>query len=527
MTRPAAHRPLQFVALTWLAALASQTAAAQRLAPIVYTISAPAPDNHIAVIEATFPTERKPAIDLMMPVWSPGFYRVEDYAGRIQELSARSADGTVLVVEQPQKNRWHIATGGADAITVTYRLLCAGRSVTTDYVGNDFGVFNGSATFITRVENARRPHEVRLELPPQWPQSASSLAAAPDGIANHYRADDYDTLNDSPILAGRLSVHEFTVDGSTHYLVDAGNLGEWDGKLAAQNLAKFVQANRALWGFLPFRKYVFLSLFRQGGGGLEHLNSTLLTSSFTAGSPGGTLRWLNFVSHEYFHAFNVKRLRPVELGPFDYEHPPRTSSLWISEGFTSYYGELLVARAGLANEQDYLASMSSHITSVQNSPGRLVQTLEQSSLDVWTAGTSGVGQDPNTTVSYYEKGPIVAFLLDARIRRLTNGRKSLDDAMRLAYKRYSGARGFTPAQFRATMEEVAGTDLQEWFRRAIGSTEELDYAEALEWYGLRFAPSDDATKRWRLEPSPVATDVQRAHLQALAGISTLIPRHLP
>ncbi len=162
--------------------------------------------------------------------------------------------------------------------------------------------------------------------------------------------------------------------------------------------------------------------------------------------------------------------------------------------------------------------MSAHIETVQNSPGRLVQTLEQSSLDVWTAGTSGVGQDPNTTVSYYEKGPIVGFLLDAKIRHLTNGKKSLDDVMRLAYKRYSGAHGFTPDQFRVAASDVAGTDLKDWFRKAIASTEELDYTEALEWYGLRFAsPEEAAQKHWTLWPRLDATDAQKAHLRALAG----------
>jgi predicted metalloprotease with PDZ domain len=508
------RRTWSLVALLAVAA----NAQAQRLAPIVYTISAPVPESHIAVVDAQVPTERKATIELMMPVWSPGFYRVEDYAGKVQDLSARTPDGAALIVEQPQKNRWRIHTGGAPVVVLSYRLLCTGRSVTTDWVGEDFGVFNGSATFITLAENARRPHEVRLTLPAQWPQSMTSLAAAPDGIANHYRADDYDTLNDSPILAGKLSVHEFTVAGSTHFLVDAGTLGEWDGALAARSVEQFVRANYAFWGFVPFRKYVFLNLFRQGGGGLEHLNSTLLTSRFSAGAPGGNLRWLNFVSHEYFHAFNVKRLRPVELGPFDYERPPSTTSLWVSEGLTSYYGELMVARSGLETPADYLASLSSHITSVQASPGRLVQTLDQSSLDVWTAGTSGVGQDPKTTVSYYEKGPIVGFLLDARIRRLTKGKRSLDDVMRLAYKRYSGRQGFTADQFRATAEEIAGTNLKDWFHRALASTEELDYAEALDWFGLRFAAGADAASQWKLEARPDATDAQKANLLGLVGV---------
>jgi predicted metalloprotease with PDZ domain len=232
-----------------------------------------------------------------------------------------------------------------------------------------------------------------------------------------------------------------------------------------------------------------------------------------------TSAWLAFVSHEYFHAFNVKRLRPVELGPFDYENPPRTTGLWISEGLTTYFGELIATRAGLGTVQDYLARVSSRISSLQNSPGRLVQTLEQSSLDVWNSGTSGVGRDPATQVSYYVKGPVVGFLLEAKIQRVTGGKKSLDDVMRLAYKRYAGERGFTAEQFRQTAEEVAGIDLKEWFRKAISSTEELDYTEALDWFGLRFAASDGQSpaRAWKLEIRPDATEANKSHLRRLVG----------
>lgn len=508
---------IRLLALMLALAALSSPLNAQRLAPIVYTISAPAPSSHEAVIEARIPTEQRASIDLRMPVWSPGYYRVEDYAGKVQQFAAHTRDGAVLAVEHPAPNRWRVATGGASEVVISYRLLCPTRFVTGNWVGDDMGVFNGSATYITLAEQVRRPHEVHLVLPAQWPRAATALDAAPDSQPNHFRAADYDELNDSPIVAGTLSVHEFTVGSSTHVLVDAGELGGWDGARAAQNIRQFARADSALWGQLPFRRYVFLNLFRPGGGGLEHLNSTLLTSRFTADAPSGNLRWLNFVSHEYFHAFNVKRLRPVELGPFDYEKPPSTDALWIAEGLTSYYGELLVARAGLERPDDWLVSMSAHIATVQNAPGRLMQTLAQSSLDVWTTGTSGVGQDLAKTVSYYDKGPIVGFLLDAHIRRVTGGARSLDDVMRNAYAKYAGARGFTHDQFIAVAERVAGASLREFFRRAVFSTEELDYAEALDWYGLRFAAPGDAKARWMLEVRPDATPTQQAHFRALVA----------
>jgi predicted metalloprotease with PDZ domain len=490
----------------------SGTAAGQGVAPIVYTISAPAPATHIARIQASIPTGRRPTVELMMAVWSPGFYRVENYANRLDSLSARSAGGKALSVDRVASNRWRVHTDGLPTVVVSYTLLCAQRSVTTNWVDDSLAVFNGPATFITLADSVRRPAEVDLDLAPGWSASATSLLSSPDGNPNHYVAPDYDALVDSPIIAAHLSIHEFKVDGIPHLLVDAGNVGTFDGARAARDIEKFVRENRIFWGFLPYRKYVFLNVFRQGRGGLEHLNSTLLTTSADRlVTPTAYFNWIAYVSHEYFHAYNVKRLRPIELGPFDYEHPPSTPSLWIAEGLTSYYGELLATRGGDGAPADFLATLSGHIAAVQRSPGRLVETLSQSSLDVWGGGTSGVGRDQSRTIDYYEKGPAVGWILDARIRRATDGRRSLDDVMRLAYKRYSGARGFTPAQFRQTAEDVSGTNLQALFHKTLDSTEELDYGEALDWFGLRFGSGADSATAWKLEVRPDASEAQRRH----------------
>jgi predicted metalloprotease with PDZ domain len=216
------------------------------------------------------------------------------------------------------------------------------------------------------------------------------------------------------------------------------------------------------------------------------------------------LGWLNLVSHEFFHTWNVKRLRPVELGPFDYENEVHTRSLWIAEGITSYYDRLFVRRAGLCTVAEVQPGdppgagsdekAKNDIERLHETPGRLVQPLEQASYDAWIKFYRRDENTPNTGISYYVKGAVVGFLLDAEIRRATGGAKSLDDVMRLAYERHSGPRGFTPEEFRAIAEEVAGTDLDAFFRRALESTEELDYAPALQWYGLRFAGQDKPEK---------------------------------
>lgn len=491
--------------------------AAEALEPIVFTVRFPAPGKHLAEVEASYPAEARASIELMMPIWTPGFYRVENYAGQVQQLSARTADQQTLAVEQPKKNRWTIRTAGATRVVVSYTLKCESRSVTTNWVGDELAVLNGAATFPTLVETVKRPHEVRLELPPSWKQSMTGLERAPGGRENHYRAVDFDTLVDSPIVAGNLDVREFDVDGSKHVVVDAGDVAGWDAARAANDYEKLIREHRRMWGFLPFKRYVFLCVFRRGGGGLEHCNSMLVTSSAAAmRTPATYVSWLNFIGHEYFHAFNVKRLRPVELGPFDYEKEPRTTGLWVAEGITSYYDGLLTTRAGLATTRDFLAALSGEIDRLQKSPGRLQQTLEQASLDVWTSSFSGIGGG-NKTVSYYVKGPVVAFLLDARVRQATRGARSLDDVMKLAYARYSGEKGFTAKQFRQTAEDVAGVDLRGWFKKSVGSTEELDFTEALDWFGLRFAPGSDGTKTWKLEVRHDATSAQRDRLKAWLG----------
>ena len=513
--RAAFRSTTTLLAILFSLATAAAQVRAQPVEPIRYTFRVVDAAKHIAEIEARIPASGS-ALDLMMPTWTPGFYRVEDYAARVQSLIATTPDGVTLDVTRPAPNRWRVATNGSPGVLVTYRLLCQGRSVTTNWVDANLGVINGGATFITVADRTPRPHEVRVELPPTWPASVSGLEPAPGGQPNHYRAADFDTLVDSPIVAGTLEIRQFEVDGSTHVIADAGEYPTWDGAQAATDIEKMVRETRTFWGFLPFKRYVFLNVFRPGGGGLEHATSTLLTSSPKATKP--TRGWLSFVAHEYFHAFNVKRLRPIELGPFDYEHPPTTTSLWMSEGATTYFANLMLVRAGLMTPEEFLGSMSAAIADLQKSPGRLNQSLEQSSAEVWTNSNSGVGAS-QATVSYYGKGNVVAFLLDAHIRRLTNGSKSLDDGIRLAYTRYGGARGFTATELRTTFEEVAGANLKPWFLKAIGIAGELDYGEMLAWYGLRFAGGAGTTAggSWGLEVRPRATAAQRKHLAALVS----------
>jgi len=515
---------LQVVTLmmcTWAVAVPPESAAAQTPAPISYVVRVPAPDTHEAVVEATIPTEGRASLDLMMPTWSPGYYRVEDYAANVRAIAATTPDGRGLPVEKTAANHWRVVSNGARTITLTYTVFCHERTVTTNWVDAEYGVFNGAPTFITLAGGVRRRHDVRLELPPGWTTAMTGLPDAPGGRPHHFRAADYETLVDSPIVAGKLEVRRFDVAGKPHFIASAGDSTGWDGERATRDLQAFVEINRRFWGVLPYDKYVFLLLFRPGGGGLEHRNSNLSTVvARPRPRPDGTpappdARWpsLGLEAHEYVHLFNVKRLRPVELGPFDFEKAPVTGNLWIAEGVTSYYSGLLMTRAGLQTADEYLASLSSLIGNLQSAPGRLLQSVERSSLEVWQNSLSGVNPSA-TTVSYYNKGQVLGLLLDAKIRRATSGRRSFDDVMRVAYKRYSGERGFTGDQFRQTAEEVAGIDLRGWFASAVSSTDELDYADLLEWYGLRFVKTDGAAGAWTIERRPDQTAAQRQRLEA-------------
>ncbi|MFO0838772.1 MAG: hypothetical protein U1D55_09605 [Phycisphaerae bacterium] len=489
---------------------------------IEYTLRFASPESHMAEIEMSIPTDRAASLEVMLPVWSPGFYQVENYAENVRQFTAHGSAGELLASAHSSPNRWRVETAGQPRVTIDYTLACEGHSVTTNWVGPDYLVLNGPATFMTPIDSRSRTYRVRLCPDRRWPDCETALERARGGAPNEFAAPDYDTLVDSPIVAGRLSRHEFSVNGARHVLVDVGAPEGWDGQLAADRLRPVVEQHARLMGGLPFRRYVFLNVFRAGGGGLEHCNSTLLTTH--AGRAGGVAPgdgWLKFVSHEYFHAFNVKRLRPIELGPFDYEKPPRTSALWIAEGWTSYFGNLAVDRSREGSRSAFLRDASNEIRRLQTGAGRLKQSLEQASLTVWDDGTtSGVGGNRDEVVDYYNKGFVVAFLLDAKIRRSTGDRRSLDDLIRLAYRRFGGAHGFTADQFEATAGEVAGTDLREFFRRAVRSTEELDYAEMLEWYGLRFTSTDDADSAWTLTVREDATADQGRNLDHL------VPAHV-
>lgn len=501
-------RILGLLALVSIPSPATAVASDDMPSTNLYVLRFPAPALHLLEVEARLqPPSDGEELELMMATWTPGSYLIREFSRHVQGVAAEGPDGEPLAVTKRAKNRWRVAPSRGPVV-LRYRLYCRELSVRTNFVEDDFALLNGAATFLVPAgPEGPSPgsFEVRLELPPGWERVVTPLSEAPGASpgAPAFIAPDYDTLVDSPLYAGNGRLHRFEVDGVPHRLLHHGGEGVWDDERSVADVARIVATHRDLWGSLPYPHYVFLNLIVEATGGLEHAESTtLMTSRWKAGTRKGYLDWLGLVSHELFHAWNVKRLKPTPLGAFDYERETYTRSLWVAEGITSYYDDLLVHRAGLSTREEYLERLSKNVERLQTTPGRRLQPLEDASFDAWIKLYRPDESSINTAMSYYTKGAVVAFLLDAEVRRATGGERSLDDVLRAAWDRFTGngsEGGFRRREIRAVIEEVAGVDFDSFLELALETGEELDYRPALDWFGLRFEdPEEDPDRRGEL-----------------------------
>ncbi len=459
-------------------------------AKVRYTISFDSAANHYVHVDATF-SDAKAGQTVFMPVWTPGSYLVREYARHVDSVQAKNADGADVGIAKVSKNRWKLSNDAPQTVTVSYRIYCNEMSVRTNFVDNEFALLNGAAVFLTCESKLEEEHVVTLNMPEDWRQSVTSLERRVKLGANTFVAKNFDELVDSPIVAGNPTLHAFTVGGVEHFLVNQGGDGLWDGEKAAADVAKIVQVHQDMWGQVPYDRYFFLNVIAEAGGGLEHDNSTvMLTSRWSYRDPKRYKSWLGLVSHEFFHTWNVRRLRPKALASYAYEVENYFEELWVAEGVTSYYDDLALARAGHSTTKEYLVALSKQIKTLQTTDGRFKQSLAQSSHDAWIKFYRPDENSRNTSISYYNKGAIVAMLLDIEIRKATSNEKSLDDIMRALYADFALGEGYTTADVAAEVNRQTGGDWAEWFDRTIFSTEELDYAPALDWLGLKFA--DDA-----------------------------------
>ena len=499
---------------------------------IQYTLHFAGRKNHYIDVEGVFPAGRE-TLDLAMAVWTPGSYLIREYSRHIVSMSAANIDGAALKLVKIAKNRWRIKSRGQPRVVVRYRLYASELSVRTNYVSDEIAIVNGAATFMTLADDltesgraassghsSAQSFEVAIDIPRDWTDCVTALDPHPDGTAHRYVAPDYDTLVDSPIVLGEAAVYPFEVDGVPHTLANFGEGGVWHGRRSADDVAAIARTQAAFWRVIPYRRYVFLNVLLGRKSGLEHAESTLILSSrWRSRQRSDYVGWLGLVSHELFHAWNVKRMRPIELGPFDYNRERYTRSLWIAEGLPAYYDNLFLHRAGLIDDREYFGLLSADIESVQSTPGRHVQSLAEGSFDAWIKSYRRDENYLNSQISYYVKGAVIGFLLDAEIRRATLGRRSLDDVMRLAYARYSGQRGYTHEQFRELAGDVAERPLDEFFARFVDSTEELDYRPALKFYGLRFASSAGSASG---RDGPAPAERKKAFLGASVSTSGVV-----
>lgn len=422
--------------------------------------------------------------DFKLPVWTPGYYQIMDYAKNVKDFRAEDGAGRPLVWDKTAKNTWRVLTGRAATVVVSYDVYAFNRFVADSYLADDGGFICPTGVFMNISGRLKDPVKVAVVPAAGWRQVSTGLEPVP-GTPHVFTAPDFDTLYDGPILVGNQEVLTFEAAGRPH-TVAAYDLGAIDRARFTGDLKKIVEAAAALMGDLPYRHYTYL-LIGPGGGGLEHLNSTAVTfdpRSFADGP--GYQRWLAFIAHEYFHLFNVKAIRPLTLGPFDYDRENYTDLLWFSEGATVYYEYQLLNRAGLMSRDEILERLGSTIAGYENAPGRRRQSARLSSLDTWRGYFGRSEHVVNTTISYYEIGCGLGLLLDLAIREASNGRAALDDVMRTLYRTYykDKKRGFTAAELRQACERAAGAPLGEIFDTYAGTTAPWDYAKYLAPFGL-------------------------------------------
>ncbi len=455
---------------------------------MVFTVSMDQPATHLYHVVFRCEGLKWTTQDFKMPVWSPGYYGIRDFARNVQNFRAEDGQGKELKWEKTA-NDWKVQTGNAPAVKLTYDVLATSTFVTDPYLGEDRGYIVGTGVFLYVAGQVAHPVTVEIKLNSNWKSVASGLDPVSPANPNTLVAPDFDVLYDSPILMGNLeSLPSFEIKGVPHYFIGFKLGNNFNTEQFIKNLKAVVEQGIAVVGEIPYKHYTFLGI-GSGAGGIEHLNST--TVPFT-GSPkldtrAGTISTLNFLGHEYFHNFNVKRIRPVALGPFDYDKANLTNMLWVSEGFTSYYEYLMVERAGFMNQDELLDSLHKDIAAYEGNTGHLFQSATQSSYESWTQGPFGGRRRGGVvkSISYYNKGAALGSLLDFKIRHETKDKKSLDTVMQMLYQKYYKRlkRGWTDAEFQSVCESVAGTSLKEIFEYA-STTKDIDYDKYLGYAGL-------------------------------------------
>lgn len=474
---------------------------------IAFTIGMSRPHTHLFEVEVRIKrtsAANAPAEELLiMPVWTPGSYLIREFQRHVQDFTARDSGGLPLKWEKVNKSTWRVITNGLAEWHATYRVYANELSVRTSELNSGHAFWNNANLLMYLDGFLKSPATVQVLAPDAW-KIATGLPIAP-GPKNMFRAENFDVLYDSPFEASNFRTLVFNVKGVPHRIVIDGE-GNYDAEQMRRDVQKIVETEvEIMGGEFPYKDYTFiLHLRSNAGGGLEHLNSTALGyprfgfksepgDRMTSSAPNASQQttrdyrgFLSLVAHEFFHLWNVKRIRPDALGPFDYKNENYTKVLWVAEGITDYYADLALRRANFISEPDFLAAAARSFQNLQNTPGRLVQSVEESSYDSWIKYYRQDENSINSQVSYYDKGAILGLLLDLEIRKRSNGTRSLDEVMRYLMTEYfKKDRNYRPQDFQKACELMAGSSLEEFFVKYVRGRDELDYNSALNAAGLK------------------------------------------
>ncbi|MBU0697159.1 MAG: PDZ domain-containing protein [Bacteroidetes bacterium] len=460
---------------------------AQNAANIHFEVSFTEPQAHYADVKMEITNLKKDEIIVKMPVWAPGSYLVREFSKNIESFDVSAKDNSSISFEKVKKNAWKINTKGKNSITVSYRVYAFEISVRTSFVDASHAFLSPTGIFMFVDGGIADASMVTIIPYKTWSKVSTGLAPIAGGKAFTYYAKNFDWLFDSPIEVGNQDVFEFNAAGVRHEVAMVGG-GNYDKEKLKVDMAKLVEKESAIFGENPNKHYVFIvHNYQSGSGGLEHQNSTVLGAKRMGYDDPKTYKsFMGLVAHEYFHLWNVKRLRPIALGPFDYDIENYTTNLWIAEGFTAYYDNLIVSRAGLDNPEGLLGMIEADINAIYNSQGNKVQPLSEASFDAWIKYYRPNENSGNTTVSYYNKGSLIAVMLDLAIIHHSKGAQSLDDAMRFAYNEYykKKGRGYTDAEMKAVFEKYSGENLDQFYNDYINGTKQLDMNKYMNYAGL-------------------------------------------
>ncbi len=449
-----------------------------------YTLSMPAPHTHLFEVEMRLDGGRgKQTVG--MPVWTPGSYLIREYARNVQDIEAHSADGSMLVLNKTDKNHWEVKGKRGQDIIISYKVYAFEHSVRTSYLNSDHALVVPASVLMYWQNNQNRKHKLHIQLPDTWSTITTALEPFNQTGNVDFEARNYDELVDSPLELGNQHVIDFTVLGKPHTMALYGSSNYVDSILVA-DFTKIIEAEAEIYDGLPYEHYNFIFHLEEGRGGLEHAGSSVnFISRWSFNDEKKYKSFLALVAHEFFHTWNVKRLYPIGIATFDYDNENYLSELWMAEGFTSYYDELILQRIGLSDTKSYLDVLKDEINALESRPGRRHQSVAESSWDTWIKFYRRNEHSHNSTISYYNKGHLLALLLDLKIIAGSSGKAGLDDVMLQLYQDFAlKQKGYTGKDVQTVCESKSGLDLDSFFQRYVNGLDPLPYADIFNLAGL-------------------------------------------